>query len=64
MQVDQQWWAMDYDIIIQFHLHWSPLEVWDDLKLPGDSEDVPISEWSGWQFDSRYEILSLLDGKN
>jgi hypothetical protein len=33
----------------------------DDPKLQGDSEEVPISEWSGWQFDSRCEIFSLLD---
>ena len=34
----------------------------DDPKQPGDSGEVPISEWSGWRFDSRYEIFSLLDG--
>ena len=39
-------------------------EVRDDPKLPGDSGEIPISEWSGWQFDTRYEIFSLLDGKN
>jgi hypothetical protein len=37
--------------------------VQDDLKLPGDSREVPVSEWSGWQFASRYEIFSLLDRK-
>jgi hypothetical protein len=25
--------------------------------------EVLISEWSGWRFDSRYEIFSLLDRK-
>ena len=35
---------------------------WDDPKLLGDSGEVPISEWSGWQFDSHHEIFSLLDG--
>ena len=38
--------------------------VCDDPKLLGDSGEVPISEWSGWLFDSYYEIFSLLDGKN
>ena len=33
--------------------------IWDDHKLPGDSEEVPISEWSGWRFDSRCEISSF-----
>ena len=36
--------------------------VQDDPKLSGDSEEVPVSEWSGWQFDSCYKIFSLLDG--
>ena len=35
----------------------------DDPKLPGDSGEAPISEWSGWRFDSRREIFSPLDGK-
>ena len=35
--------------------------VQDDPKLLGDSGEVPISEWSGWRFDSRCEIFSLLD---
>ena len=35
----------------------------DDPKLPGDSGDIPISEWSGWQFDSHCKIFSLLDIK-
>ena len=35
----------------------------DDPKLPGDSGEVPISEWNGWRFDSRFEIFSLLDGE-
>ena len=35
-----------------------------DPELLGDSGEVPISKWSGWQFNSRCEILSLLDGKN
>ena len=33
--------------------------VQDDPKLPGDSGEVPISEWSGWQFNSRCEIYFL-----
>ena len=33
----------------------------DDPKQPGDSGEVPISKWSGWRFDSRCEIFSLLD---
>ena len=37
--------------------------VWDDPELLGDSGEIPISEWSGWRFDSRCEIFSLLDGK-
>ena len=37
--------------------------VQEDPKLPGDSGEVPISEWSGWRFDSRCDILSLLDRK-
>ena len=37
--------------------------VQDDPKLPGDSGGVSVSKWSGWQFDFRYEIFSLLDGK-
>lgn len=36
----------------------------DGPKLPCDSGEVPISEWSGWHFDSRCEIVSLFDGKN
>ena len=39
-------------------------EVRDEPKLLGDSGEVPISKWSGWQFDSYCEIFSLLDGKN
>ena len=35
----------------------------NDPKLPGDSEEVSNSEWSGWRFNSRYEVFSLLDGK-
>ena len=27
----------------------------------GDSGEVPIYEWSGWRFDSYYEIFSLLE---
>jgi hypothetical protein len=38
-------------------------EVRDDPKLPGDSGVVPISEWSGWQFDYRCEIFSLTEQK-
>jgi hypothetical protein len=37
--------------------------VQDDPKLPDDNGEVPNSEWSGWQFDSRCEIFSLLDGE-
>jgi hypothetical protein len=37
--------------------------VQDDPKLPRDSGEVPISEWSGWQFNFRCEIFSLLDGR-
>ena len=29
----------------------------DHPKLPCDSGEVPISEWSGWQVDSRCEIF-------
>ena len=49
------------------HLHNDYLEhskVWDDPKLLGDNGEVPIFEWSGWRFDSRCEIFSLLDGNN
>ena len=35
----------------------------DDPQLLGDSGEVPISEWNGWQFNSRCEIFSSLDGK-
>jgi hypothetical protein len=38
-------------------------KVRDDPKLLGDSGEVPIFEWSGWRFDSYYEIFSLLDGE-
>ena len=38
--------------------------VWDNPKLPGDSGDIPISKWSGWRFDSCYEIISVRDGEN
>jgi len=34
-----------------------------DPKLPGDSGEVPIFEWSGWRFDSYCAIFSLLDQK-
>jgi hypothetical protein len=37
-------------------------EVQYDPKLLGGSGHVPISEWSGWQFKSCYEIFFLLDG--
>ena len=36
----------------------------DDPKLQGYSGVVPISEWSGWQFDYECEIFSLLDKEN
>ena len=32
-----------------------------DPKLLGDSGEVPISERSGWRFNSCYEIFYLLD---
>ena len=35
----------------------------DDPKLRGYSGEVPIYEWSGWQFDSCCEIFSILDRK-
>jgi hypothetical protein len=31
----------------------------DDTKLPGASEEVLISERSGWRFDLCYKIFSL-----
>ena len=37
--------------------------VQDHPKPLSDSGEVPISEWSGWQFDSQCEIFSLLDKK-
>jgi hypothetical protein len=37
-------------------------KVWGGFKLPGDSSEVPIFKWSGWQFDSHCEMFSLLDG--
>ena len=37
------------------------LRVHDEPKLLGDSGEVPISEWSGWRFNSRCEIFSLID---
>ena len=37
--------------------------VQDDPKQLVDSQEVPIFDWSGWWFDSRCEIFSLLDGK-
>ena len=39
------------------------MEVRDDPKLPGDSGEVPNSEWSGRRFNSHCEISSLLDEK-
>ena len=38
-------------------------EVRDGPKPPGDSEEVHVFEWSGWQLDSRFKIFSLLDGR-
>ena len=35
-------------------------KVRDDPKLQGDSGEVLISEWSGWQIDSCCEIFNLL----
>ena len=40
--------------------HVGPYEVRDDPKVSGDSEEIPISEWSGWQFDSRSEIFYVV----
>jgi hypothetical protein len=37
-------------------LHLPTKKVRDYPKLLDDSGGVPISQWSGWQFDSRYEI--------
>lgn len=39
------------------------LNVRDDPNLPDDSGEAPISKWSGWRFDPRCEIFSLLDEK-
>ena len=36
----------------------------DDPTRFGDSGEVPMSDWSGWQFDSHCEIFSLLYGIN
>ena len=36
-------------------------EVHNDRKLLGDSGEVPISEWSDWQFNSRCEIFYMFD---
>ena len=33
------------------------------LKLPGDSREVLVSDWRGWQFDSNCEIFTLVDRK-
>ena len=52
-------------------LQWQPLveqlallgEVRDVPKQPRDNGEVPISKWSGWQFNARYEIFYLLDEK-
>ena len=49
-------------------INWTPnvsgstekAQVRNDPKLLGDSGEVSISEWSGWRFDSRCEIFSLL----
>ena len=48
-----------------FEGHWPIINklVWDDSKLLGDSGEVRTFEWSGWRFDSRCGIFSLLDGK-
>jgi hypothetical protein len=35
----------------------------DDLKLPGDSGEVPIAKWSGWRFDSRCPTLVMYSFK-
>ena len=39
-------------------------KVRDDPKLSCDSGEVPISERSGWQFDSHCEIFCPLDSKH
>ena len=39
------------------------MTVQDDFKLSGDSGEVSIFEWSGWQFGACYEIFSPLDGE-
>ena len=36
----------------------------DDPELPDDSGEVIISKWSGWRFNFRCVIFSLLDEKN
>jgi hypothetical protein len=38
-------------------------EVRNDPTLSDDCGEVPKAKWRGWQFDSRLEIFSLLDGK-
>ena len=48
-------------MIWSFNLSKHPQKVRDDPKFPSDSKEVPISEWSGWRFDSRCEIFFLLD---
>ena len=49
------WFTMDSSYNIECG------HVRDDPKLPGDSGEVPISEWSGWRFDSYRKIFSLPD---
>ena len=70
-------WLRNQDWRLLLLVSWKPLElkwnesnaflkraVQDDSKLPGDTREVPIYEWSNWQFDSGCEIFSLLDEKN
>ena len=45
------------------YINLSIAKVQDDPKLLGDSGEVPVFEWSGWWFDSCYELFSLLDGR-
>ena len=46
------------------HIDMGDPHVQDDPKLSGDSGEIPISKWSGLQFDSYCKIFSLLDEKN
>ena len=54
-----------YVVLVCYVSMWFVLvpKVRDDPKLLGDNGEIPFFEWSGWRFDSRCEIFSLLDGK-